>query len=448
MIKPDKTRQIEFDIDDQVQNHENAQTLRRTIVASFIGNFVEWFDYASYGYLASVIAVVFFPESDQTTGLLAAFAVFAISFLIRPVGGVLWGHLGDRVGRRNALSLSILIMSAASFCIAFLPSYKQAGIAAPILLLIIRLVQGFSASGEYAGASAFLAEYAPKGQRGIYTSIVPASTATGLLMGSLFVALLHATLSYEQLHDWGWRLPFLLAAPFGLIGRYIRLHLQDTPKFRQMEEELSLRNVVNKLPIYELLTTYRRKVLIACGVTLLNAVAFYQILSYMPTYLAVEHGISETMSFLASTFSLTTYIGFIFLMGYLSDCYGRKTMLTIASVLFIVLSVPLFMLLDSGNFILLLLVQIIFGALLSMNDGTLPCFLSETFPTRIRYSGFAFSFNMSNAIFGGTAPLISTWLISMTGNKLAPAWYLVAAACVALVAILMTHETAHEELAD
>jgi len=422
--------------------------LRRAAVASFIGNFVEWFDYAAYGYLAAIIAVVFFPEADKTTGLMAAFAVFAISFIVRPLGGIIWGHLGDRIGRRTALSLSILIMSGATFCIAFLPTYAQVGMLAPILLLIIRLVQGFSAAGEYAGAAAFLAEYAPDGKRGLYTSIVPASTAAGLLFGALFVALLHATLSHDELHNWGWRLPFLLAAPFGLIGRYIRLHLEDTPKFRQMEQNMEKKEAASKVPIRELMGRYRMKVVIAFGVTCLNAVAFYLILSYMPTYLSAELGMNETDSFLASTVSLATYIFFIFLMGTLSDRFGRKTMLIAASLAFIVLTVPLFALLDGASFATILLIQIAFGALLTMNDGTLACFLSEIFPTKVRYSGFAFSFNSANALFGGTAPFIATWLISVTGSKTAPAWYLVGAAAVALCAMLMIHETAHEALAD
>lgn len=206
---------------------------------------------------------------------------------------------------------------------------------------------GFSASGEYAGASAFLAEYAPTGKRGLYCSIVPASTAAGLLFGSLFVAGMHMFLTLEQIHDWGWRVPFLLAAPFGLIGRYIRVHLQDTPKFRQMEEALEKREVENKVPIHDLLGKYRAKVIIAFGVTCLNAVAFYTILSYMPTYLSAELGMTEQSSFIASTISLVTYIGFIFLMGELSDRFGRKTMLVSASILFMLLAVPLFSMLDT-----------------------------------------------------------------------------------------------------
>ncbi|HSL35863.1 MAG TPA: MFS transporter, partial [Arthrobacter sp.] len=215
----------------------SKETRRRVIAASFIGNFVEWFDYAVYGYLAVTIAAVFFPESDPQTGLLLTFALFAISFLVRPLGGFVWGHIGDRVGRRTALSLSILIMSGATFCIALIPGYDTIGIWAPILLLIIRVAQGFSASGEYAGASAFLVEYAPANRRGLYAAVVPASTAAGLLLGSLLAGLLTTLLSTDAMQSWGWRLPFLLAAPMGLIGRYIRTKLEDTPVFRELAAE-------------------------------------------------------------------------------------------------------------------------------------------------------------------------------------------------------------------
>ncbi|MCA8269148.1 MFS transporter [Burkholderia vietnamiensis] len=418
--------------------------LRRAATASFIGNFVEWFDYASYGYLATIIAVVFFPKTDAMSGLLAAYGVFAISFIVRPIGGIVWGHFGDKIGRKAALSLSILIMSCSTFLIAFLPTYAQLGMAAPMLLLLVRVVQGFSASGEYAGASAFLAEYAPEGKRGFYTSIVPASTAAGLLFGSIFVAVLHAVMTTQQLHDFGWRLPFLLAAPFGLVGRYIRVRLEDTPKFKALEGA----HHVAQAPATELLTKYRGKMLIAFGVTCLNAVAFYLVLSYMPTYLSTEMGMGETASFVAATISLAAYIGLIFLMGTLSDRVGRKTMLIGASVLFAVLTVPLFKGLVGASFATIVMIQIAFGALLTMNDGTLPCFLSEIFPTRVRYSGFAFCFNAANALFGGTAPLVATWLIGVTGNKLAPAWYLVGAAGVALIAMLASSETSRRPLAD
>lgn len=418
--------------------------LRKVLTASFIGNFVEWFDYASYGYFATVIAVVFFPDIAPSAALMATFAVFAISFVIRPLGGIIWGSIGDKVGRRTALSWSILIMSGATTAIALLPGYAQVGMLAPALLLLIRMVQGFSASGEYAGAASFIAEYSPVRKRGFYTSIVPASTAAGLLAGSLMSATLFWLLSDAQMQSFGWRLPFLLGLPLGLVGLYIRLRLEDTPKFRELEQH----HHVEAMPVRELFRDYRRQILIAFGVTCLNAVGFYLILSYMPTYLITEMGMGESESFLAASISLAVYIGLIFLMGILSDRFGRKTALITASLLFMALTVPLFSLLGGASFGTIILIQIAFGALLTINDGTLPTFLTEIFPTKVRFSGFAFSFNSANALFGGTAPFVATWLIALTGSKMAPAWYLVAAAAVALVAMVASRETAGKPLAD
>lgn len=419
------------------------KTRQKVVAASFIGNFVEWFDYAVYGYLAVTITSVFFPESDPTTGLMLTFALFAVSFFVRPLGGFVWGHIGDRVGRREALSWSILIMSAATFCIALIPSYDTIGIWAPILLLIIRVVQGFSASGEYAGASAFLVEYAPANRRGLYAAVVPASTATGLLLGSLLAALLTGMLSTEDMHDWGWRLPFLLAAPMGLIGRYIRTKLEDSPVFTELAKE----DEAIKAPVSSLFKNHWRQLVQAVGAVLLNAVGFYVILSYMPTYLSQELGLEETSSYVATTVALTTYIGFIFLTGMLSDRIGRKKVLMSASVAFVLFTVPAFMFLESGTFTVIILIQILLGGMLALNDGTLPSYLAEMFPTRVRYSGFAVSFNLSNALFGGTAPFVATLLIATSGNVIAPGWYLMAAAVISLIAVACSVETSKKPLA-
>jgi MHS family proline/betaine transporter-like MFS transporter len=415
---------------------------RRVVAASFVGNFVEWFDYAVYGYLAATISTVFFPESDRTTGLMLTFAVFAISFLVRPVGGLVWGHIGDKVGRRTALSYSILIMSAATFAIALLPGYATVGILSPVLLLLVRVVQGFSASGEYAGASSFLVEYAPRGQRGRYAAVVAGRTAAGLLFGSLLAALLTGVLSEGQMHDWGWRLPFLLAAPMGLIGRYIRSRLEDTPAFRALEHD----HEVAGTPVLDIFRAHPRALVLGLGATLLNAVAFYVVLSYMPTYLSEELGFGDTESFLATTVALATYIGFIFLTGMASDRFGRRPVLLTASAAFVLCSVPAFLLLDGAALLTVVLVQVVLGAMLTLNDGTLPSFLAELFPTRVRYTGFAVSFNVANAVFGGTAPLVATVLISRTGSTIAPAWYLVAAALVSGLAVLASRETSQQSL--
>ncbi|QRQ78483.1 MFS transporter [Glutamicibacter protophormiae] len=429
------------------QNRPNPEgvgsaTRRKVVAASFIGNFVEWFDYAAYGYLAVTISVVFFPESAPETALLLTFALFAISFLVRPLGGFVWGHIGDKIGRREALSWSILLMSGATFCIALLPGYATIGLAAPLLLLLLRLVQGFSASGEYAGASAFLVEYAPANKRGLYAAVVPASTATGLLLGSLMAALLTGLLTAEDMQSWGWRIPFLLAAPMGLIGRYIRTKLEDSPVFRELSQE----DEVIKAPVKSLFRDHWRRLLLAAGAVLLNAVGFYVILSYMPTYLSQELGLDATSSYVATTVALVTYIGFIFLTGMLSDRFGRKRVLISASIAFVIATVPAFMLLNTGNFLVIVLVQILLGAMLTLNDGTLPSYLAEMFPTKVRYSGFAVSFNLSNALFGGTAPFVATLLIATSGNLLAPGWYLMGAAVISLIAVACSVETSRKPL--
>ena len=412
--------------------------LRRVVAASFVGNLVEWFDYAVYGYLATTIAAVFFPAGSPTSGLLATFGVFALSFVVRPIGGIFWGHFGDRFGRRAALSLSILIMSAATFAIALLPGHAQVGVLAPLLLLLVRIVQGFSAAGEYAGASAFLFEYAPRNRRGLYTSVVPASTATGLLLGSLVVTLLASLVPPEAMESWGWRIPFLLAAPLGLIGRYIRIRLQDTPEFLALEN----RESVARSPLRETFAHNRRAILTAFGATCLNAVGFYMLLSYMPTYLSTELHLGETASFVSTTVALAGYIGAVFAMGRLSDVVGRARMLATCGVLFALLAVPVFLLLGVSGLVGITLVQLALGVLLTMNDGTLPAYLAELFPTHVRYSGFAFSFNTANALFGGTAPFAATALIETSGSVTAPAWYLAAAGLVAAISMLAAARTA------
>ncbi|GAB76682.1 MFS transporter, MHS family, proline/betaine transporter [Austwickia chelonae] len=428
----------------------DPSAVRQVATASFIGNFVEWFDYASYGYLATVIAATFFTDSNPTVALLQTYAVFAMSFVLRPVGGIVWGVLGDRWGRRLALSWSILLMSGATFCIGLLPSQATLGASAPLLLLLLRMIQGFSASGEYAGASAFLAEYAPPGRRGLLTSIVPASTATGLLCGALTVTVLHLVMPIEDLHSWGWRIPFLIAGPLGLVGRYIRIHLEDSPHFRALTDQVSPESPkpTSRGPVREVLSEHRPAVAIAFGVSCLNAVAFYLVLSYMPTYLATELGVSRTEAFLASTISLTVYIAAIFAMGVLSDRFGRRRLLIVASVLFIVLTVPLFSLLPRAGTVGIVLIQVVFCVMLTVNDGTLPTFLAEIFPTPVRYTGFGLSFNTANALFGGTAPMIATWLIQVTGSPSAPAWYLTGVAVLALGAMAASRETAFDTLPD
>lgn len=435
-----------------LSDSERYLALRRAAKASFIGNFIEWFDYASYGYLATVIGLVFFPEADKSVQLMSTFAVFAMSFILRPIGAIIWGAWGDRWGRRWALSWSILIMSGSTFFIGLLPTYSAIGVAGAVGLLVLRMIQGFSASGEYAGAGTFLAEYAPPSRRGIYTSLVPASTACGLLAGSLMVTGMFAVLSDSAMNTWGWRIPFLLAGPLGMIGRYIRVHLEDSPVYQEMLAEMPQeeKSASWSEPLRLLFREHLHDTLITFGVSCLNAVAFYMLLSYMPTYVHEELGFSQDTATLATSVMLVVYIGSIFFMGHMSDSFGRRRMLIAACVAFIVLSIPLFIVMTkaAGMLAVVILCQIVFAIILTANDGTLATFLAESFPTNVRYSGFALSFNGANALLGGTTPFLVTWLIKVTGSPLAPAVYLTVIALIAMVAIFQSRTIHRSDLTE
>lgn len=425
---------------------QDGHVIRKVAVSSFLGNFIEWFDYASYSYFATVIAAVFFASEDPTAALISTFAVFAVSFIMRPIGAIFWGSLGDKKGRKWALSVSIFMMSGATFLIGCLPSYAMIGLGAPLLLLLLRMIQGFSAAGEYAGAATFLSEFAPRDKRGLYCSLVPASTAVGLLVGSTLATLMTIFMPEEAVQAWGWRIPFLLAGPLGLIAHYIRTKLEDSPTYLEMQDELQAKQSEAQHPIKELFQHHLRELLVSFGACMLNAVGFYAVLTYLPTYLETAVGMPAEDSQMATTISLVLYILFIFISGRISDRFGRKKMLITACVLFVVLTVPAFMLLNTADFWVVLAVELVMCFILTINDGTLSSYLTETFPTSVRYTGFALSFNLANAIFGGTAAMIGTSLIAATGSTLAPAWYMVAVSVVALVAMILSHENSDKEL--
>lgn len=431
--------------------------VRKVAVSSFLGNFIEWFDYASYSYFATTIALVFFPTDNHTVAMLQTFGVFALSFILRPIGALFWGRYGDKKGRKAALAHSIMFMSGASFLIGCLPSYSVIGVGAPILLLLLRMVQGFSASGEYAGAATFLGEYAPTSKRGIYCSLIPASTAIGLLAGSTLATLMTANMNSSAMVGWGWRVPFLLAGPLGLIVLYIRTKLSDSPVYQSMNDALESKSaasadgqVVSKsgmfAPLAELFHNHLKALIISFGACVLNAVGFYTVLTYLPTYLSDTVGMDATQSGTITTICLVAYVFMVFGMGHISDKFGRKKVLIGACVAFIVLTVPAFLILNTSQFWPVLLVELAMCATLTANDGTLSSYLTETFPTSVRFTGFAFSFNLANAIFGGTASFIATGLIALTGSSIAPAWYMVGVAAIALVAMILSHENTDKDL--
>lgn len=435
---------------------ENRSVLRRVLIASGLGTLLEYFDYASYSYLATTIAVVFFPSEDRTVALLSTFAVFALSFLVRPIGAFVWGSLGDRIGRKSILATTIIIMSGATFLIGFLPGYAVIGVAAPLLLLLLRMTQSFSASGEYAGAGTFVAEYAPPRLRGLLTSVVPMAAAAGFLLASLMATVLYASFSPEFMQEWGWRIPFFIAGPLGLIGLWLRSRLEDTPQFRRVQEierreqEIARqqRDAVGRAGRWSEVRASLPAMLKVLLVMSLNAGGYYLLLSYTPTFLIEEAGMSEASSTLVVTIGLVAQLILIPVMARFSDRFGRKRTLMISSIAFIVLSYPIMTLFSLGGVLLATIVLIVSLVFFSMNDAVFPSFFTEMFGTRSRYLGFALPFNVGAMLFGGVAPLIGTWLIATTGNPSAPAFFLIFIGALSLVGLLLTPETARTDLVD
>ena len=417
-------------------------SIRRAIVGASVGNTVEWFDFAVYGYLAVTLGAVFFPSEDPTISLLSSFAVFGVAFVMRPLGGLFFGPLGDRIGRQRTLATVIILMSVSTFAIALLPGYATIGIWAPILLVAARLLQGFSAGGEFGGASAFIAEYSPDNRRGFLVSWLEFSTLIGFILGSTSVLVLSSVLSEDALTSWGWRIPFLLAGPLGLIGLYIRLRLDDTPEFRALESA----GEVSQSPFKETITQNWRPILQVAGLVIIQNAGFYIVLTYMQTYITEQLGFSTTSASLSTVLTLLVGMALIPPLGALSDRVGRKPVLMASCVGFVVLTYPLFLLLNAGSLAGAIAAHVALGALLAVYLSTTIAALTELFPTRVRYGGFSIGYNVSVAIFGGAAPFLATYLISVTGNPLSPAFYLIAAAIATALTLLTIKETARTPL--
>ncbi|MBA0051109.1 MFS transporter [Streptomyces sp. AJS327] len=413
-------------------------TLRRATAGATIGSVVEWFDVAVYGYLAAVLGKVFFPGGDSTTQLLSSFAVFGVAFVVRPLGGVFFGALGDRIGRQKTLAWVIISVSLATLGIGLLPSYETIGVLAPVLLVVLRLTQGFSAGGEMGGASAFVAEYAPAKRRGYLVSLVEMGCILGFLLGSLVVLLLNLTLTSDQIHDWGWRLPFLLTAPLGFIGLYIRNKLEETPEFAALRRE----GKVAKNPLLESITQHWRAILSTAGYALFQNAALYVILTFVPSHQEGELGYTATLASVSAVVTMTVVCVMIPAMGALSDTVGRRPVLAASCVLALLFSYPLFMLMDSGNAALAVAAHCALGMILAVFLGPTLAAMNELFSTRVRYGGFSLGYNFSVSAFGGTAPFFVTFLVARTGNSASPGLYVMAAALITLLVVATTQETA------
>lgn len=415
---------------------------RRAVVAGTIGNVLEWYDFGVYGYFATTISQLFFPGEDKTISLLKTFAVFGVGFVMRPVGSILFGIYGDRYGRRLALSAVIFLMAISTLAIGLLPTYAQAGVLAPILLVLCRLLQGLSAGGEWGGSTSYIVEYAEPGRRGFIGSWQQVSVGAGFLLGSLSAALLSSTLSSAALMAWGWRVPFLLGILVGALGAYLRWRLSDTPKYTEIEQH----GEVSKTPLVEAFTEYRRETLTIFGLTLHNTVAYYIPIIYMTSYIISVAKLPPSSALWIGTTCLLVFVILIPIWGALSDRIGRKPLLLASAGGSFILAYPLFMMASSGSAALALAAQMTMIVLLSFFSGACPAAYSEILPTRVRYTALSIGYNVAVAIFGGFAPFIATWLIGVTGSALAPAYYVMTAAAITFVVALRIRETAFEPL--
>lgn len=408
----------------------------KAVLAAVVGNVLEWYDFAVYAFVAGIIARQFFPQTDDVTALLSTFLAYGLGFVARPLGGIVIGRIGDTHGRKTALLLTIFLMAAGTVMIGILPTYASIGLAAPLLLVFARLIQGFSAGGEWGGSTTFIVEWAPKGRRGWFGSFQQTSVVAGLLLGSGVAAFFNTLLAQEQMSDWGWRVPFLLGGVLGPVGLYMRRTMQETPAYVSAAQEAA--------PAAE---GGFGLAVSAFGFTIVWTVCFYVLLSYMPTYTQKYLNLSPSAALWANTIGLFVLLVSIPVMGGISDLLGRRPLLLTCCVAFVLLPYPVFRYLLSGiGYGELIAVQALFAVLISMFSGPGPAAIAEIFPTRTRSTWMTSGYALAVAVFGGFAPFISVWLIDRFQSPTAHVWYLVAAAVVSLLVILSLRETAHEDL--
>jgi MHS family proline/betaine transporter-like MFS transporter len=416
----------------------------RTVTAGAIGNALEWYDFGLFGYFAPIISSQFFPSADPAVALLNTFGVFAAGFLMRPIGAIMFGHLGDRLGRKWALGLSVLLMAVPTALVGLLPTYLQIGLAAPLLLLLVRLLQGLSVGGEYVGSMSYLAESAQPGRRGFVSSWCNVSGGLGGLTGAGLATLITRVLTPDQVADWGWRLPFLLSIPAGMASWRLRQTIAESPCFTEVRRE----GQVARVPLRESLRGDRAAFLTIAGLSLLASIGWYLPWVWLVTWLddINQPPLPQWEALASGTLAGAILIVLTPLGGALSDRIGRKPVILAGSVGYLVLSYPMFLWMSQGTFTAALTGQLVSAVLSALYGGASLAAFVELFPTRTRYSGLALSYNTAVAICGGTTPLVATWLVNVTDSTLTPAFYLMAAALGTTLAALAMPERAGQPL--
>ena len=395
--------------------------MRKVVVSGMVGNALEWYDFALYGHFVPILTKLFFPNVDPVLGLIAAFGVFAAGFFMRPIGAILFGYIGDTYGRKLALTLSILTMAIPTACIGLLPGYNQIGIWAPVVLTIVRLLQGLSLGGAFSGSIAFVLEHSPTEKRGLIGSTTMMSMNIGILAGTAVATLFAWMMPEEAFVSWGWRIPFIMGLAVGLVGLYIRNNLHESPQY----EEAKSAGTIAKAPVRELLTTYFQPMMYGIIIYITVTIPFYTLVIFLKTYMTNFLGHSFAEASLISTIALILCTIVLPISGHISDKIGRKPVLMFACFGFIFLSYPAFYLMCQPGFVVPLLGQCIFGTLVGFYMGPVPAVLAELYPTSIRYTGIGLSYNISAAVLGGTVPAIATELIHWSGDNYALSYYII-----------------------
>lgn len=410
---------------------------KKVLFLSSLGGALEFYDFIVFVFLAKTIGYLFYPAKNPVFSLITTYSVFAVGYLARPLGGIFFGHIGDLFGRKKTFIATLLLMALPTFLIGLLPTYQNIGIVASIALILLRLVQGFSVGGEIPGAIVFSLETVVEKYRGFATGLILFGVNMGLLSGSLIVGLLSNILNEHQMNLWGWRLPFLLGGIFGLTSAYLRKQLEETPAFNLM-----LRNAAKiRSPIKTIFLSHHTALLKAIAITSLQAVIISIIYLFMPTYLTTFFHYPPEKTLTLNTLMILLFAIPILLTSFLSDIYGRKKMVLISIMAYLFLSYPLFLLFNAHNWHLVILALCILALCASPVAGCFSCMMAEQFPTPVRYSGTALSYNLGFGIIGGFTPLIATWLINLTGNLMAPSFVLMTISAIALVAWFYLPET-------
>lgn len=415
---------------------------RKRLAAVGIGNFMEWFDFAIYGYFAAIIGAQFFPSGDATAEMLSSLAVFAVGFISRPVGALILGPIGDRFGRRTVLIITVLGMGVITALIGLTPSFATIGVAAPIIVVILRLLQGAMVGGEWTSAAAYIGESAPKSKRALYASIVTATAGLAFLVGTLTAALLQAVMEQEALAAWGWRIPFIASLLMAAIAVYIRRKLDDTPVFEELERKRATNTVEH--------TTFGHKArafIMTLAFSGIFGVSLYYFVTYANNHLTGAVGMDRMQSLLATGAAIVLYVSFNPLVGTISDRIGRKPVLLTGIIGLIIWSVPAFMLMNTGNPFLAFLGLVVFSFFVACCAVMNNVLLVEVFPASVRSTGSAIGYNIAYAALAGPGPLIAAALVASTGSLISPAFYVIAVGVVALAVLLpLLKETRHVDI--